>query len=225
MLDDLRSRERKVSSQNGEDGVIEAIFAAIGVTNRYFVEFGCGDATECNAAHLTALGWSGLFMDERGASRNPGARVRQETITAENVNAVLAKHAVPPRFDLLSIDIDGNDFWVWKALTYRPRVVVCEYNAHISPAQRLTIPYDPSFRWRGTDYFGASLRALYELAHQKGLELVYCESTGTNAFFVESSELPPQFHPAPIDAIYRPPNYCGRGLRHPHDGREMMDPM
>jgi len=105
-------------------------------------------------------------------------------VTAENINDLLQKYEVPVSFDLLSIDLDGNDYWVWRAVRRRPRVVVIEYNAHIGPADSRVIAYDPAFRWAGTDYFGASLRALRDLGQQKGYALVYCESTGTNAFFV-----------------------------------------
>lgn len=222
----LANSERKITSQNGEDGVIEAIFGVIGVTNRYFVEFGVQDATECNTANLLWKGWTGLMMDAGGNSRNPAASVQKEFITAENINDLFAKHNVPPVFDLLSIDIDGNDYWVWKALKYYARVVLIEYNANIPPELRRTIFYDPNYQWRGGDYFGASLRALAELGARKGYELVYCESSGTNAFFIARSELPGQYVPRPIAEIYRPPNYLNLGLRNWRDPfrRIMIDP-
>jgi hypothetical protein len=224
-LDDLGRHEWRRYSQNGEDGVLAALFAQVGVTNRYCVEFGCADATECNTALLLEQGWQGLLMDPAGVSRNPWAAVRTELVTAENVNSLFRKYGVPEAFDLLSIDIDGNDYWVWRALAYRPRVVVIEYNAHVPPTERKAIRYDPSFRWGGSDYFGASLRALAELGLHKGYALVYCESTGTNAFFVATDLLPSGFVPPPLTVVYRPPNYFGRGLRHPPDQeRVMTDP-
>jgi tetratricopeptide (TPR) repeat protein len=225
LLFHLESAERRFTSQNGEDGVIEAIFAAIGTTNRYFVEFGVQDATECNSARLLARDWSGLLMDGDGISRNPRATVQREFVTAENVNSLFGKYGVPREFDLLSIDIDGNDYWVWRAIEYRPRVVVIEYNASVPPTERRTIAYDPSFRWNGTDYCGASLRALAELGSEKGYALVYCERAGVNAFFVERSALPPGFAPRAPEQVYRPPNYFYRGERHPPDPlRRMIDP-
>lgn len=224
-LADLEPDERKVYSQNGEDGVLESIFAAVGVTNRFFVEFGCEDATECNTAFLLEQGWQGLLMDGAGISRNPRATVHGEFITAENINLLFRKYGVPEAFDLLSIDVDGNDYWIWQAITYRPRVVVIEYNAHVPPGQRKAIVYDPGFRWNGSDYFGASLRALKELGEKKGYCLVYCEHTGANAFFIARDALPPSFVPMPLEAIYRPPNYLNRGLRWPPDrSRVMIDP-
>jgi len=221
-LFDLEHHERKVYSQNGEDGVLEAIFAAIGVTNRFFVEFGCEDATECNTAFLLEQGWQGLLMDGAGISRNPRATVRKEFITAENINFLFHKYGVPEAFDLLSIDIDGNDYWVWQAITYRPRVVVIEYNAHVPPGDSKVIAYDPAFRGNGSDYFGASLRAMKELGEQKGYTLIHCKRTGANAFFIATDALPASFAPRPLEEIYRPPNYLNRGLRWPPDRRRVM---
>lgn len=225
-LNDLERLERKVRSQNGEDGVVEAILSVVGVTNRYFVEFGCRDATECNTAFLLEQGWQGLLMDAGGISQNTKATVRREFVTAENIDSLLRKYGVPQEFDLLSIDIDGNDYWVWQAITHRARVVVIEYNASVPPLERKSIAYDPSFQWNGTDYFGASLRALAELGKRKGYTLVYCESRGVNAFFVEARVLPPSFVARSLEAVYRPPNYDGRGYRHPPDrSRVMVDPV
>jgi len=225
-LDDLLQHEHKVYSQNGEDGVLQAIFAAVGVTNKYFVEFGCEQATECNCAYLLEQGWKGLFMDGGGISHNPRAVVHKEFITAENINALFRKYAVPDAIDLLSLDIDGNDYWVWKEITCRPRVIVIEYNGHFPPPLRRTIIYDPKFRWNGSDYFGGSLQAMKELGEQKGYTLVYCESTGGNAFFIAKDVLPASFVPKPIEAIFRPPNYLNRGWRWPPDAyRTMIDPL
>jgi hypothetical protein len=220
VLSELERHERKVYSQNGEDGVLEAIFAAIGTTNRYFVEFGCGDTMECNCRRLLEQGWRGLFMDRAGTP----PLVQREHVSAENINGLLAKNEVPQVFDLLSIDIDGNDYWVWQAITWRPRVVVIEYNAHVA-GDRTAIAYDPAFEWTGTDYFGASLRALAELAEEKGYRLVYCERCGVDAFFIAADALPPGFAPAAVETLYRPPNYGNQGRRHPPDPtRAMIDP-
>jgi hypothetical protein len=220
----LETRERKVRSQNGEDGVLEALFERLGVTNQYCVEFGCADGMECNTAHLLDQGWTGLLMDGGGFSNNPRADVRQEFITAENINELFRKYEVPQHFDLLSIDIDGNDFWVWREITVRPRVVVIEYNAHIPPDLRRAAVYEPDFLNTGTDYFGASLLALKELGLRKGYTLVYCERAGVNTFFIANEIVPGDFRPRGIEAIYRPPNYDYKGWRYPPDTRQMIDP-
>jgi hypothetical protein len=221
----LQAAEKRVHSQNGEDGVIEALFATLGTTNKYFVEFGSGDGIVCNGAYLVEQGWTGLAMDGQGISKNPRLTVRKEFITAENINDLFRKYDVPAEFDLLSIDIDSNDFWVWQRITARPRVVVIEYNASIPPNESRTIVYDPKFVWNGSDYFGASLRALKELGRRKGYTLVHCERAGVNAFFVADDLLGADFKPLRIEEIYRLPNYGYQGRRHwPDKTRKMIDP-
>jgi hypothetical protein len=164
-------------------------------------------------------------MDSQGISKNPRVAVRKEFITAENINDLFRKYEVPSQFDLLSIDIDSNDFWVWQQIAARPRVVVIEYNASIPPNESRTIAYDPTFVWNGSDYFGASLLALKELGRRKGYTLVYCERAGVNAFFVADELLGADFKPLRIEEIYRLPNYGHQGRRHwPDKSRKMIDP-
>lgn len=226
VLDDLESRERRYKSQNGEDGVIAAIFTEIGITNRYFVEFGSGDGSENNTARLLDQGWSGLWMDGFNESCDPRLAVRNEYITAENIHELLNQYGVPSDFDLLSLDLDGNDFWVWRQIRHRPRVAVLEYNATVPPHLCRTIRYDPDFQWSGSDYFGASLLALEQLGRHKGYTLVYCEWTGTNSFFVADEALPAGYARRPVAEIYRPPNYFGSCQGHPPDATQtMIDPL
>jgi hypothetical protein len=224
-LSDLESREKKITSQNGEDGVIEALFEILGETNRYFVEFGVEGGTQCNTAALLERGWQGLMMDLHGVCENPRATIRKEFVTAENINLLFRKYDVPEHFDLLSIDIDGNDFWVWREIAARARVVVIEYNSSPPPSECSAIVYDPNFQFENTDYYGASLLAFQRLGRLKGYTLVYCERHGVNAFFVADEALPAGYQPRPIEAIYRPPNYFGKGWRWPPDPkRQMVDP-
>lgn len=191
----LAGFELKVFSQNGEDGVLAEIFHRIGAESRCFVEFGAGPGREANAVLLADVyGWRGLFLEGsesrfeeleykyRGIER---VVTRHAMVTAENIEDLLSDAQVPQSFDLLSVDIDGNDYWVWQAITrYRPRVVVCEFNGALDPARALTQPYDPSSGWDKTEYYGASLKALTELGVHKGYTLVHTDLTGTNAFFV-----------------------------------------
>jgi len=223
---DITRYERKFSSQNGEDGILEALFAVIGTTTKYFVEFGAASGRECNTARLAKRhGWTGLMMDAATPPPDAPFPIRREFITAENINALFEKYNVPPAFDLLSIDIDGNDYWVWKSITaYRPRVVVIEYNASIPPTESRVMPYDPNFRWSGTDYFGASLLALATLGSAKGYTLVGCDSSGTNAFFVDATEARERFVPHPVGELYRPPNYK-KPKRHPRDPDRTLMPI
>ncbi len=210
--------ERHEYSQNGEDGMIHAILGMIGTTNKYCVEFGVEDGRECNTRYLlTHDGWNGLLMD--GGHEDPAIHLRKAFITAENIEELFERYGVPERFDLLSIDIDGNDYWVWKAITrYRPRVVVIEYNAHIPPDEAKTIPYDPAFQWDKTDYYGASLLALKKLGEEKGYVLLGTDRNGVNAFFVEATLVPGCFAPLPWPGTYRPPAFKGKkGQGHPRD--------
>ena len=171
-------------------------------------------------------------MDGAAPPNHP--RVRRECVTAENVNALFDKYGVPDDFDLLGIDIDGNDYWVWQAIhpRFRPAVVVMEYNASIPPSESRVMPYDPSFRWDRTDYFGASLLALARLARRKGYALVYCERCGVNAFFLREDVNP--YVDRTVAAVYRQPDYLGarlfglgrlywpRGVGHKKDRRRVM---
>ena len=136
-------------------------------------------------------------------------RLSQNLITAENINAVFAQAGMSGEIDLLSIDIDYNDYWVWKALTVvNPRVVVIEYNATLRPPMSLVVPYDPTRMWDGSNYFGASLEALVRLGREKGYRIVGCNYAGANAFFVRDDVAGDRFlDPATSEEHYEPPRY------------------
>ncbi len=215
VIADLTRYEKRIRSQNGEDGILEAIFAKIGSTDRYLVEIGAADGIRCNGAHWMRNGWTGLMLDGREPRDLPERRRRrgspvvphQEFITAENVQDIFRKYQVPDTFDLLSIDIDGNDYWVWKEITdYQPRVVVMEYNATIPPDESRTITYDPAFVWDKTTYVGAGLLALVKLGKEKGYTLVGCNRSGVNAFFVQDALAQQHFAPDTLERLYRPPH-------------------
>lgn len=213
--------ERKEYSQNGEDGCIQAIFAMIGTTNKYYVEFGVENGIECNTRYLMKhKGWKGLLMD--GGFTNEELNLQQEFITAENIEELFAKHGVPQEFDLLSIDIDGNDYWVWKAIShYSPRVVIMEYNACIPYEPAVTVSYDPEFSWDKTDYYGASLGAMVQLASQKGYTLIDTDRHGVNAFFVRS-DLAKAFRIIAPQKLYRAAMFKGKTG---NAGRHKSDPL
>jgi hypothetical protein len=213
--------EAKVYSQNGEDGVIREIFHRIGETNRIFAEFGSSDGVENNTVLPLTLGWSGLWIDgdsdavararERFAPRIASKQLKtmREFVTAENIESHFAQAGLPHEFDLLSIDIDRNDLWVWDAIThYSPRVVVIEYNGIFPPDVDWVIPYDPSKWWDYTAYTGASLAALERVGRKKGYTLVDCDLSGTNAFFIRTDLVGDKF-PGPFTAgaTYQPPRY------------------
>jgi hypothetical protein len=206
-------------SQNGEDGILLRIFSIIGTTDRRFVEVGSGDATECNTRNLwEGWGWSGLLVEgdpELAAVADEGTPehvlVRQCFVDAENIDQLIRSSGVSGDIDLLSIDIDGNDYWVWCAIdAVSPRVVVIEYNAAFGPEVSATVPYEPD---RVADfgrslaervYCGASLAALVRLGSEKGYALVGCDSSGVNAFFVRRDCLVQPLTEMEASAAWRP---------------------
>jgi hypothetical protein len=187
---DLGNYEKKTYSQNGEDGIIEKIFEIIGTVSKYYVEFGAENGVECNTRNLRQKHhWQGLLMD--GGYQNLSINLQKAFINAENINQLFHRYGVPFDFDLLSIDIDYNDFHVWNALSdrYRPRVVVIEYNATHLPFEDKVVEYGPNTRWDGTNYFGASIRSYYLLGRKKAYSLVYAENHGVNLFFIRDDVL------------------------------------
>jgi hypothetical protein len=173
-------------AQSGEDQIVARIFRQIGVTNQWAVEFGAADGVrKSNTKYFRDNGWSSRLFDVEPLD----ASVQQADITAENINAVFFTADIPREFDLLSIDIDGNDLWVWQALTgFVPRVVIIEYNPKWSANKSRTVPYEPTRRWDGTNYYGASVLALTRLGAKKGYDLV--AATKSNLIFVRAGLMP-----------------------------------
>ncbi len=136
-------------------------------------------------------------------------KVVESRVTAENVNTLFERAGFAGEIDLLSIDIDYNDYWVWKAIDIvKPRVVVIEYNATLRPPLSLVVPYVPAVIWNGTSYFGASLEALVRLGGSKGYRLVGCTISGVNAFFVRDDCCDDRFlEPATAEEHYEPARY------------------
>jgi hypothetical protein len=217
----LNKHEYQSFSQYGEDGIIQEIFNRIGTTNKYFIEFGVENGLECNSLNLLYKQWQGLWIEgnpqycreinERFAdmigSKQLG--VKNSFITAENIESLFESAGAPAEPDMLSIDIDYNDYYIWQAITkFKPRVVVIEYNATYQPETDFVVPYNATRVWDGTSFFGASLAALERLGTQKGYSLVGCSFAGTNAFFVRNDLINGQFE-APYTAAnhYEPVRY------------------
>ncbi len=185
---------------------------------RYFVEFGVESGTQCNCARLACVeGWAGLFLEadaEHFAKLTanyrdcPRVRCVREVVTSANIEALLAAQEVPADLDVLSIDIDSNDYWVWRAVhRWRPRLVVIEYNATHPPPALWVMQENPAHRWDGSNYFGASLASLAALGREKGYTLVATDSTGVNAFFVaDELMLPGRFLDPALHYHYSPLN-------------------
>jgi hypothetical protein len=179
--------EKRVFSQNKEDGVIEYLLQTIGYKNKYYVEFGVENGIECNTRYIReAHGFTGLMMD--GSNENHEIGLYKEFITPSNINSLFEKYNVPEEFDLLSIDIDFNDFYIWKNIDekYKPNIVIIEYNAEHEPPKSLVVQYDDTRMWDLTKYYGGSLVAINHIAKEKGYTLVYCDSEGVNSFFVRN---------------------------------------
>jgi glycosyltransferase involved in cell wall biosynthesis len=234
--DALTRFELRAFSQNGEDGVLAEILARIGAPQRYFIEFGVESGREANCVYLADVaGWSGLFMEgdevffselQRKYRAQQRVCTHSAIVDADNVEHLLARARVPDEPDVLSIDVDGSDYWIWSAIaSYRPRVVVIEYNSALDPARRLVQPRDAPQEWDQTEYFGASLGALRGLAESKQYRLVHTELCGVNAFFVREDLAADRF-PDPADVPIRGvPNYYQQGEHHPPDtaGRRYLD--
>jgi hypothetical protein len=171
-------------SQYGESKILLDIFEKIGTEIKYVVEFGASDGFWLsNARAFIDLGWDFLLMDGKD---NPKNKVKQEFITAENINNLFEKYSVPKKFDLLSIDIDGNDYWVWKELKYDPNVVIIEYNSNFNVNENYVLNYNPNHNFYDSGgYYSASVKSLVELAKEKGYFL-HMEVSFTNLIFVKN---------------------------------------
>lgn len=206
-LSDIKEAEFKVFSQFGEDGILQYLIRKIGIDPELctFVEFGVETYEEANTRFLLINdNWSGLIIDGSPASI---ARVRNSSIywrngltavaafiDADNINQLIGDNGFRGEIGLLSVDIDGNDYWVWDRIdVVNPVIVVAEYNSVFGSDHAITVPYDPGFM-RGNAhyshlYWGASLKALNLVANRKDYALVGCNSAGNNAFFVRRDRL------------------------------------
>jgi hypothetical protein len=218
----LNRFERQVFSQNGEDGIITEIFKRIQTTNKFFVEFGVSkDGLENNTINLLLNGWQGCWMEAKPKAsdqiqkryrtliQNRKLTIKTAMINAENIQPLFQELSVPSEFDFLSIDIDSNDYWVWKAIkNYSPRVLAIEYNATLGPDLKWVMKYNPQHTWDGSSYFGASLKSMELLGQEKGYKLVGCNLTGSNAFFVREDCTKDLFlEPLTSENHYEPPRY------------------
>lgn len=211
--------EFQVFSQNGEDGLLLGILAKMAGVSKNFVEIGVEDGLECNTAVLGfVLGWDGVMVEgealRASAARKMAARmlvgranrveVRQAFVTAENVEDIVGSGPL----GVLSIDVDGMDYWLWKAVPVAADVVVIEYNASMGRQRAVTVPYDAEFSAMQSHasgyYHGASLPALAKLGRAKGYSLVAVDAAGVNAFFVRDAVRPETLAAREAAEIFRP---------------------
>ena len=221
----------KVYSQNDEDGIIEEIFNRIGTTNRVFIEFGVENGLECNSHYLLFKGWRGLWIDGGNGEEiqekfapviaNGQLKFLQTFITRENINELFIAGGVTGEIDLLSIDVDGNDYHIWEAINVvKPRVVIIEYNAKFPPNCDWKMAYNKNHIWDGSDCHGASLKALELLGRKLGYQLVGTNFTGVNAFFVRQDLAQNLFiEPATAENLYNPARFKFISYQNYHPAR------
>jgi hypothetical protein len=201
-LPHVRDYGVRVFAQWDEDGILAYLLSTVGDVPKRFVEIGVEDYTECNTRFLLRQGdWSGVVVEaepncarqirEREESWRYDLRLVEAFVTRENVDDLVRSAGFEGEIGVLSIDIDGNDYWVWQALTVvRPSIVVVEYNGRFGPERAITIPYEPTFTRMAASptgiYYGASLAAMVGLGAAKGYDYVGSNSADTNAFFVRS---------------------------------------
>ena len=211
----------RVYSQADEDGILHEIFRRIGEGSKTFVELGAGAGLENNTLFLLIQGWRGVWIE--GSERKVAAAKKHlaaaigdgrlqmvhQFVTAPKIDAALGRLA-PGKVDLLSIDLDGNDYYILDAIrSIQPRVIAAEYNAKFPPDVRWVMEYNEAHRWDSTDYFGSSLKALETLLGGRGYALVGCNLLGSNAFFVrkELAADPPFCSPFTAENHYESARY------------------
>lgn len=208
----------KVYSQNDEDGIIQEIFQRIGTTNKVFVEFGVQDGLESNCHYLLFNDWTGLWLegDERYVEsirskfhpvlESEQLKCKCAFITRDNINDLILESGISGEIDLLSIDVDGNDYHIWESIwVIKPRVVIIEYNGKFPPDCNWIMAYNDNHVWDGSDWHGASLKSFELLGKKLGYQLVGTNLTGANAFFVREDLTKNLFYtPATAEALYNP---------------------
>jgi hypothetical protein len=212
---ELESFEKRIFSQNGEDGITMKLLELIyngNNDNKFYVEFGVESGIECNTRILREYyNWKGLQMD--GGNENHSINLRKEFITKENVVELFRKYNVPRTINLLSVDIDFNDFYCLKEIlaNYKCDIIICEYNAtHLANEDKIVI-YDKNGRWDGSNYFGVSLLSLDKLAKKYNYSVIYCNANGVNSFLIHNDLITNKNlrfkNVGDISKIYKPARY------------------
>lgn len=208
---------KKVYSQSDEDGLTNEIIKRIGIENGNFVELGVGDGTENNTLFLRSLGWSGLWVGGQKLAyklESNYLKFIRTWITKDNIVSIIKKNS-SQRIDLLSVDLDGNDYHILNEILHSdisPEIIILEYNARFIPPQKFIMPYNVNHKYpkyKHDDFFGASLESFNKLLSNFKYSLVCCNAaTGANAFYVKSKyrklfkEVPKS-----LIEIYSSPNY------------------
>jgi hypothetical protein len=205
LVENIQDVEFKVFSQFGDDGIIQYLIHNIDIPVQKFVEFGVGNYRESNTRFLLIHdNWEGIVFD---CDKKSMKTLKSETlywqhniqavhafIDKDNINSLLASNGFSGDIGILHIDIDGNDYWVWEAIDgIDPTIVIVEYNSIFGCKYALSIPYQEDFSRKSAHYsnlyFGASLKAYYQLARKKGYEFVGSNSAGNNAYFIKKEKM------------------------------------
>lgn len=205
ILEDIKLAEYKVFSQWGDDGIIQFLVDYLNIRNEVFIEFGVENYYESNTRFLLMNNnWKGLILD--GSAANIAAIKEQDIywkydltavhsfVSAENINDLIKDNGFSGEIGILHIDIDGNDYWVWKAINcVDPVIVIMEYNSVFGKEMPWVTPYNASFYRTEAHYsnlyFGASILSLTDLAAEKGYQFIGCNSNGNNAYFVRNDHV------------------------------------
>lgn len=201
IIRDIQSAEFKVFSQFGDDGIIQFLVNYLDLPHKTFVEFGVEDYRESNTRFLMVNNnWKGLIMD--GSEENMRKVVssgyywrydltaKKLFVDKDNINAFIAEQGFAGRLGLLHIDIDGNDYWLWKAIdAIDPTIVIMEYNSVFGSEKPWTVPYDKDFQRTKAHssnlFWGSSILSLCDLAEEKGYIFIGTNSAGNNAYFIK----------------------------------------
>ena len=211
----INNYEFKVFSQWGEDGIIDYLVSNLDIKNETFIEFGVENYQEANTKFLLLnKNWNGVILDSSQSNINHikeqeiywryNLNADCQFITKENINEILKKYNSNKKVGLLSIDIDGNDYWVWKEINQiDPDIVIIEYNARLGKEKSYVVPYEKNFNRKEKHfsmiYYGASISALDKLAKEKGYAFICCNKAGNNAFFVKKTLLNDKVREQSID--------------------------
>lgn len=214
----FQDAEFSVFSQWGDDGIIQYLIKRINIKNKVFIEFGVENYLESNTRFLLINNnWSGLVIDGSEDNINyikkdslywkHNLKAKCSFITAENINQIITEEKISGEIGLLHIDIDGMDYWVWKAIdVVKPQIVIMEYNSVFGSERAITVPYKPDFIRSQAHfsnlYAGASLPALIHLANKKGYSFIGTNQNGNNAYFVKNEYLNEQIREISISEGY-----------------------
>ncbi len=220
----IEDNEFRVFSQWGEDGIIQFLLRHVPIDKKIFVEFGVEDYTESNTRFLLVnCNWTGLVIDQSSdnirhikASHiywHYNLKAVHTFVTRDNINRILEEQGISGEIGLLSIDVDGNDYWIWQAIrAIDPVIVAIEYNHRFGKEAAVTIPYDENFNraraHHSMIYFGASLKAICGLAKQRGYAFVGCNSNGVSAFFIRRDRKPATIREVSIEEGYVEGKFC-----------------